>query len=423
MSGHEIPAFHVMAKPTGARCNLRCDYCFFLEKEQLYPGSDFRMSDEVMEAFITQTARAQQVPQVTLAWQGGEPTLMGLDFFRRARAAEADGVPAGMAVERTLQTNGVLLDDEWCAWLAENDYLVGLSIDGPRDLHDAYRHDQGGRPVFDRVVAAARRLQKHGAQFNVLCTVNAANAGHPLEVYRFFRDELGARFIQMIPIVEVETPSKDGRPGTVTERSVQSADYGSFLNAVFDEWVHHDVGEMFVQTFDGVLAAYARGTSSLCIFQPTCGEGAALEHNGDLYSCDHFVDPRYLLGNITETPVGELVRSEQQRAFARAKQETLPAFCRCCEYLFACNGECPKNRILLTPDGEAGLNWLCAGLKAFFAHTERPMRLMAEVLSRGGEAREIMALLAEEARTTGRNEPCPCGSGKKYKRCCGIVVG
>jgi len=423
MSGHEIPAFHVMAKPTGARCNLRCDYCFFLEKEQLYPGSDFRMSDEVMEAFITQTARAQQVPQVTLAWQGGEPTLMGLDFFRRARAAEAGRVPAGMTVERTLQTNGVLLDDEWCAWLAENDYLVGLSIDGPRELHDAYRHDLGGRPVFDRVVAAARRLQKHGAEFNVLCTVNAANATHPLEVYRFFRDDLGARFIQLIPIVEVETPPEDGIPGTVTDRSVRPADYGSFLNAIYDEWVHHDVGEMFVQTFDGVLTAHLRGTSSLCIFQPTCGEGAALEHNGDLYSCDHFVDPRYLLGNITETPVGELVRSEQQRAFARAKQETLPAFCRCCEYLFACNGECPKNRILLTPDGEAGLNWLCAGLKAFFAHTERPMRLMADVLSRGDEAREIMALLAEEARTTGRNDPCPCGSGKKYKRCCGIVAG
>ena len=423
MPGHEIPAFHVMAKPTGARCNLRCDYCFFLEKEQLYPGSDFRMSDQVMAAFIAQTARAQQVPQVTLAWQGGEPTLMGLDFFRRARAAEAGRMPAGMAVERTLQTNGVLLDDEWCAFLAENDYLVGLSIDGPRELHDVYRHDQGGRPVFDRVVAAARRLQKHGAEFNVLCTVNAANATHPLEVYRFFRDELGARFIQLIPIVEVETPSQDGEPGMVTDRSVRPTDYGSFLNAVFDEWLHRDVGEMFVQTFDGVLAAYVRGTSSLCIFQPTCGEGAALEHNGDLYSCDHFVDPPFLLGNILETPVGELVRSEQQRAFGRAKQDTLPAFCRTCEYLFACNGECPKNRVLLTPDGEPGLNWLCAGLKAFFAHTERPMRLMAQILARGGEAREVMSVLAEEARTTGRNDPCPCGSGKKYKRCCGIVVG
>ncbi len=423
MADSSIPAFHVMAKPTGARCNLRCDYCFFLEKESLYPGSGFRMRDEVMEAYIAQTAQAQRVPQVTLAWQGGEPTLMGLDFFRRARAAEEGCVPASMAVERTLQTNGVLLDDEWCAFLAENDYLVGLSIDGPRELHDAYRHDLGGRPVFDRVVAAARRLQKHGAEFNVLCTINAANARHPLDVYRFFRDELGARFVQLIPIVEVETPPADDRPGTVSERSVRPEDYGDFLNAVFDEWVRRDVGEMFVQTFDGVLAAYVRGVSSLCIFQPTCGEGVALEHNGDLYSCDHFVDPPYLLGNIMETPVGDLARSERQRAFGQAKQKTLPAFCRACTYLFACNGECPKNRILLTPDGEPGLNWLCAGLTAFFAHTDRRMRLMADILARGDEAPEIMDLLAAEARTTGRNDPCPCGSGKKYKRCCGILAG
>jgi uncharacterized protein len=423
MSESSVPAFHVMAKPTGARCNLRCDYCFFLEKEDLYPGSDFRMTSELMEAYIAQTAQAQHVPQVTLAWQGGEPTLMGLDFFRRARAAEEGRVPAGMAVERTLQTNGVLLDDEWCAFLAENDYLVGLSLDGPRELHDAYRHDAGGRPVFDRVAAAAHRLRKHGAAFNVLCTVNAANAGHPLEVYRFFRDELEARYVQLIPIVEVETPPAAGRPGTVTARSVQPDDYGRFLTAIFDEWVRRDVGRMFVQTFDGVLAAYLRGTSSLCIFQPTCGEGVALEHNGDVYSCDHFVEPRHLLGNILEKPVGELVRSERQLAFGQAKQATLPACCRACAYLFACNGECPKNRLLLAPDGEPGLNWLCAGLKTFFAHTQRPMRLMAEILARGGEAREVMALLAEEARSTGRNDPCPCGSGKKFKRCCGSVSG
>jgi uncharacterized protein len=423
MSAPPIPAFHVMAKPTGARCNLRCDYCFFLEKERLYPGSDFRMSDEVMEAYVAQTVAAQRVPHVTLAWQGGEPTLMGLDFFRRARTAEDAHVPQGMTVERTLQTNGVLLDDAWAAFLAENEYLVGLSIDGPRELHDAFRHDRGGRPVFDRVLAAARLLQRHGAEFNVLCTINSANAQHPLEVYRFFRDELEAHYLQLIPIVEVATPPSAGRPGTVTDRSVQPEDYGRFLIAVFDEWVRRDVGEMFVQFFDGVLAAYLRGVSSLCVLRPTCGEGVALEHNGDLYSCDHFVDPPYLLGNIMETPIGELVRSERQRAFGQAKQDTLPAFCRACDYLFACNGECPKNRILLTPDGEPGLNWLCSGLKAFFAHTERPMRLMAEILERGGEAREVMPLLAAEARAVGRNDPCPCGSGKKYKRCCGLVTG
>jgi uncharacterized protein len=422
MSALDPPAFHVMAKPTGARCNLRCDYCFFLEKERLYPGSDFRMSDEVMEASIVQNIEAQRVPQVTIAWQGGEPTLMGLDFFRRARAVEDAHVPPGTTVERTLQTNGVLLDDEWAAFLAGNDYLVGLSVDGPREMHDAYRHDAAGRSVFDRVLAAARLLQRHGVDFNVLCTINAANAGHPLEVYRFFRDELEARYIQLIPIVEVATPPSARRPGTATDRSVRPEDYGRFLTAVFDEWVHHDVGEMFVQFFDGVLAAYVRGYSSLCVLQSTCGEGVALEHNGDLYSCDHFVDPDHLLGNIMETPIGDLVRSERQSAFGRAKQDALPAFCRACGFLFACNGECPKNRILLTPDGDAGLNWLCEGLKAFFAHTERPMKLMADILARGGEAHEVMALLAEEARTTGRNDPCPCGSGKKYKRCCGVVA-
>jgi uncharacterized protein len=420
MSDTAPAAFHVMAKPTGARCNLRCDYCFFLEKDRLYPGSDFRMSDEVMRAYLAQTAHAQGVPQVTIAWQGGEPTLMGLDFFRRARAAEDACIPAGMAIERTIQTNGVLLDDEWAAFLAENDYLVGLSIDGPRELHDAYRHDKAGNSVFDRVVAAARLLRRHGVQFNVMCTVNARNSLEPLAVYRFFRDELKARYVQFIPIVEVATPPTATSPGTVTDRSVRPEAYGDFLCAVFDEWVRRDVGQMFVQTFDGVLAAYLRGYSSLCVFQPTCGEGVALEHNGDVYSCDHFVDPAHLLGNIAETPLGELVRSEQQRAFGAAKQETLPAYCRECAFLFACNGECPKNRILMTPDGgEPGLNWLCAGLTAFFVHTDSYMRRLAAILERGGEAREIMAELAAEARTTGRNDPCSCGSGKKYKRCCG----
>ncbi len=242
MAPADPAAFHVMAKPAGARCNLRCDYCFFLEKASLYPGSDFRMRDEVMEAYIAQNVAAQRVPHVTIAWQGGEPTLMGLDFYRRARAVEDAHVPAGMTVERTLQTNGVLLDDEWAAFLAETDYLVGLSIDGPRELHDAYRHDAAGGPVFDRVLAAARRLQAAGAEFNVLCAVNSVNARRPLDVYRFFRDELAARYIQFVPIVEIDTPPTATTPGTVTDRSVQPQEYGRFLNAVFDEWVTRDVG-------------------------------------------------------------------------------------------------------------------------------------------------------------------------------------
>jgi uncharacterized protein len=253
----------------------------------------------------------------------------------------------------------------------------------------------------------------------VLCTVNAANAGHPLDVYRYFRDELGARYLQFIPIVEVEVAPRDGVPGTATDRSVPPLAYGDFLSAVFDEWVRRDVGEMFVQFFDGVLAAYLRGYSSLCVLRPTCGEGVALEHNGDLYSCDHFVDGAHLLGNILETPVGELARSDNQRAFGAAKEGTLPEYCRQCEYLFACNGECPKNRILLTPDGESGLNWLCVGLKHFFAHTDRRMQMLAGIVGEGRDAADIMAILADERARTGRNDPCPCGSGRKYKRCCG----
>jgi len=407
-----------MAKPTGARCNLRCDYCFFLDKAELYPDSDFTMSDDVMKAYVEQAIAAQRVPHVTLAWQGGEPTLMGLDFFRRAREVEAAALPPGMQVERTIQTNGVLLNEEWMEFLRENEYLVGLSLDGPRELHDAFRHDSAGNPVFDRVVAAARLMQERGVEFNILCTVNSVNSEHPLDVYRFFRDELGAKFVQFIPIVEIDEPATGEQLATVTDRTVRPEQYGTFLNAIFDEWVRNDVGEMFVQFFDGILAAYVRGHSSLCIFRPTCGDSVALEHNGDLYSCDHFVDSEHLLGNIMEAPIEELVGSEQQVAFGQAKAD-LPAYCRECQWMFACNGECPKNRILLTPDGEPGLSWLCEGLKAFFAHTERPMRMMADLLREGREAPDIMQMLAAEEATTGRNDPCPCGSGEKYKHCCG----
>ncbi|MEI6915353.1 MAG: anaerobic sulfatase maturase, partial [Armatimonadota bacterium] len=294
-------AFHVMAKPTGAKCNLKCDYCFFLTKEQLYPDSRFRMTDEVMQSYIRQTIEAHRTPQVTIAWQGGEPTLMGLDFFKRAVDFELEVMRPGMTVENTLQTNGVLLDDAWCEFLSEKRFLVGLSLDGPRDLHDTYRRDKGGNSVFDKVIGAARLMQKHNVEFNILCTVNAANSMRPLDVYKFFRDELNTPYLQFIPIVERDHSTGDLDCMRITDRSVQSGQYGKFLIEIFDEWVRRDVGKMFVQFFDGVLASYLRGRSSLCILQPTCGEGVALEHNGDVYSCDHFVEPRYLLGNIVET--------------------------------------------------------------------------------------------------------------------------
>jgi uncharacterized protein len=324
---------------------------------------------------------------------------MGLDFFRRAMAVEKQCLQPGRAIENTLQTNGILLDDEWCKFLHENGFLVGLSLDGPRDLHDVYRRDKGGNPTFDRVVAAVRLMQEHKVEFNILCTVNAVNSRQPLEVYRFFRDELGARYLQFIPIVERDNASGNQEGSAVTGRSVPAEAYGMFLNTIFDEWVKRDVGTMFVPFFDAVLASYVYGESSVCVLRPTCGEALALEHNGDLYSCDHFVEPRHLLGNILKANLVGLVVSEQQRAFGQAKSDGLPNACRECRFLFTCHGECPKNRVLTTADGEPGLNWLCAGLKAFFEHTEQPMKDMAALLKSGRYADEIMNRQQKEAQT------------------------
>jgi uncharacterized protein len=415
-----------MAKPTGSACNLRCDYCFFLKKEALYPGSSFRMPDEVHEAYIRQLLEAHQVPQVTIAWQGGEPTLMGLDFFRRSVELQKKYQKPGTRIENTFQTNGILLDDDWCRFFHDNGFLVGLSLDGPKEIHDVHRKDKGGRGTFDRALAAARRLQAHRVEFNVLCTVNSANARHPLDVYRFFRDELGARYIQFIPIVERENETGCQEGDTVTDRSVRPDEFGRFLIAIFDEWLKKDVGETFILNFDGALAGWLDMAGTVCIFGPTCGLGVALEHNGDLYSCDHFVEPKHLLGNILETPLIDLVASEKQVKFGRDKKEALPRYCRDCEFLRVCHGECPKNRFVETPDGEPGLNYLCAGYKAFFKHADKAMRIMAGLLRQDRPASEVMGVLAGEAGEIkrasagpGRNDPCPCGSGIKYKKCHG----
>lgn len=422
------PAFHIMAKPAGARCNCRCDYCFYLTKERLYPGSSSRMPDRVMESYIRQVLSIHPASEVPIAWQGGEPTLMGLDFFGRAVEAGRRHARPGQRAAHVIQTNGVLLDEAWCRFFHENGFLVGLSLDGPRALHDAYRRDRGGESVFAKVVRAARLMQAHGVDFNILCTVNAANARHPLDVYRFFRDEIGARYVQFIPIVEPAAGAAGGGGPRVSARSVGGSDFGFFLSTIFDEWVRRDVGVMFVPFFDAVLASYLFGESTLCVLRPTCGDALALEHNGDLYACDHYVDPAHLRGNILETPVGELVSSEGQRAFGLAKSTTLPSDCRECRFLFTCHGECPKNRVLETRRGEPGLNWLCEGLKAFFAHAERPLRLMAGLVGRGRPAADIMRPISDEqgrrppapaGERPGRNDPCPCGSGLKFKKCHG----
>jgi uncharacterized protein len=436
------PAFHLLAKPTGAICNLDCKYCFFLSKDMLYPGSKFRMTDDLMEQYIRQLIESHwRVPEINVAWQGGEPTLMGLDFFRHMVEIAEKYKKPGQRLLHTMQTNGTKLDDKWAAFFKENNFLIGLSVDGPKEIHDTYRVNKGGAGSFDQVMRGWEVLKANEVDFNILCTVHAANQDHPVEVYRFFRDELGAEFMQFIPIVErvdermipLANIGWSDRPGgerplytqhghLVTNRSVGSEQYGRFLSAVFDEWVRRDVGSVYVQIFDTTLGSHV-GQYSLCIFAPTCGNALALEHNGDLYSCDHYVEPDYLLGNITETHMIELVASEQQRKFGRDKRETLPKYCLECEVRFACNGGCPRNRFIKTPDGEEGLNYLCAGYKIFFHHVDRPMKVMANLIRSGRYADEVMQLYhgkQEDPYTgAGRNDPCPCGSGKKYKNCHG----
>ena len=424
------PRIHVLAKPSGATCNLACSYCFFLDKELLYPNSKFRMDEGTLEAYIRQLIETHRSSEVTVAWQGGEPTLMGVDFYRKAIMYQEKYRKPGMSFENTMQTNGTLLDDEWCKFFKENNFLIGLSLDGPRHMHDINRVDKGGAPTFDRVMRGLRLLQKHGVEYNILTTVNRVNADHPLEVYRFLRDEVGTSWIQFIPVIERMNP--DGLNliqvgDQVSPRSVRPEQFGRFLIRVFDEWVHNDVGRIFVQTFEAALRNWMQlPTSGMCVFEKTCGYGLALEHNGDLYSCDHFVEPDFLLGNIKDEHMLALVGSDGQYQFGQDKYDTLPKYCLECPVLFACNGECPKNRFITTPDGEPGLNYLCAGYKAFFQRVDEPMKIMAMLLRSGRQASEVMSILEkrkEERSNAYQNarpaSSCPCGSGLTYQDCHG----
>ncbi|MBM3129415.1 MAG: anaerobic sulfatase maturase [Chloroflexi bacterium] len=421
-----LPAFQVMLKPRGAICNLDCSYCYFLSKARLYPDSAFRMSEAVLENFTRQYIAAQTAPEVMFAWQGGEPTLMGFDFFRRAVELQQKYVKPGTRVANTLQTNATTLDDAWCEFFRAHDFLLGVSLDGPRAQHDAYRVDPRGAPTFDRVRRGIELLERHRVEFNILTTVHAANAASPLAVYRFLRDEIGARFIQFIPIVERDNATGFQEGARVTARSVTGKQYGDFLIAIFDEWVRRDVGRVFVQIFDVALGVWLGQRAALCVFAETCGDALALEHNGDLFACDHFVEPRFKLGNLADTPLAALVGSAPQRKFGADKRDTLPRACRECSVRFICNGGCPKDRLRVTRDGEPGLNYLCDGFKAFFAHIDRPMKMMAELIRREHPPAEIVFVLAreqaaleQEIARAGRNDPCPCGSGKKFKQCHG----
>ena len=429
-----IPNFHVLTKPIGPICNLDCKYCFYLEKESLYPQvAKWAMRAEVLESYIRQYIETHDTPEVSFAWQGGEPTLLGLDYFRRVVELQKQ-YANGKRIANAFQTNGVLLNDAWAEFFQENRFLIGISVDGPRQLHDTYRVDKGGQPSFDRVMRGMEKLKLHNVDFNTLTTVHRANVEAPLEVYRFLK-ECGSGFMQFIPIVErisnqatgdglhLVSPDFAGS-AQVAPWSVGPRQFGRFLCAIFDEWVRQDVGRYFVQLFDVSLEMWAGMEASLCVFRRTCGAALAIEHCGDLYSCDHFVYPANRLGNIMEASLETLVTSEQQRQFGEAKESTLPKYCRECDVRFACNGECPKHRFATTPDGEPGLNYLCPGYKMFFHHIDPYMRFMAaELMAQRAPANVMRWAAAEDARAalgkTGRNDLCPCGSGRKFKHCCG----
>ncbi len=424
------PRIHVLSKPSGATCNLACSYCFFLDKELLYPNSKFRMTDEVLENYIKQLIETHKTSEVTVAWQGGEPTLMGLDFFRKAIEYQEKHRKPGMTFENTMQTNGTLLNDEWCEFLKENNYLIGISIDGPQHLHDAHRVDKGGKGTFNKVMRGLRLLQKHGVEYNVLMTVNRVNADYPREIYKFLRDEVGTTWIQFIPVIERINP--DGYNiyqvgDTVTPRSVRPEQFGRFLIQVFDEWIRNDVGEMFIQTFEAAARNWmGLPSSGMCVFEETCGLGLALEHNGDLYSCDHFVEPNFLLGNIQDEHMLELVSSDQQVQFGLDKRDSLPQYCLDCDVRFACHGECPKNRFIETPNGEDGLNYLCAGYKGFFHRINEPYKILTMLMRSGRHASDVMAIVNEREahfeKSFAKAKPddvCPCGSEMSFKNCHG----
>jgi uncharacterized protein len=396
--------FHVIAKPYGPICNLDCAYCFYLEKERLFPKAEkWSMSYETLERFIEQYIAAQASNEVHFTWQGGEPTLAGLPFFEQAVVWQQK-YAAGKKIFNAFQTNGVNLDDRWCEFLFREKFLVGISIDGPEALHDYYRVYKGGRGSFHDTMRGVRLLQKHGVEFNTLATVHRANMNEPLAVYRFLK-EIGSRYLQFLPIVEraAENPTPEGltlvtasfaEAAHVTEWSVEPLAYGKFLTAIFDEWVRNDVGQIFVQIFDVSLENWLGITPSLCVFRETCGGAMAIEHTGDVYSCDHFVYPNYHLGNLASTSLRAMVSSERQQVFGTAKRDTLPEYCRQCDVRFACHGECPKHRFLITPQGEAGLNYLCAGYKHFFHHIDPYMQFMAAELRAGRPPRNVMAWAA-----------------------------
>lgn len=412
----DIKPFVVMAKPVGPACNLVCNYCYYLETARFYNNPHkFRITDTILETYIRQYIEASPGPNILFVWHGGEPTLAGLDFYKRAVELQKRYLPQGWTCWNNLQTNGILLDDEWCSFLADAHFDVGLSIDGTQWLHDACRKDHQGRGTYEQAVTAIRCLQSHGIQPDLLCVVTSAIAKEPGSVYRALRD-FNTGWIQFIPIIR---HSPDGR---VTPDSVSGEAYGQFLSKVFDEWLYHDFGRLNVQFFAEMLLVWSGGTPNVCWMAPTCGRVLILEHDGGVYSCDHFVTPEHCIGDIETSTLSELVDSPVQRCFGNAKRDKLPRQCLSCEWLSVCNGGCIKDRLALTEDGESGLNSLCSGLKQFYAHAEKPLKKVVELIKQGLNSEtilsEIRAELLARWKGVGRNDPCPCGSGRKAKNCC-----
>jgi len=409
--------FQVFAKPVGAICNLDCHYCYYLKKEHLYPkGESFRMPDDILEEYIVQHIDAYPEPVVRFSWHGGEPTVLGLDYFRKIVALQRKHQPSDRRITNGIQTNGTLLDEDWCRFLEAESFAVGLSLDGPQEMHDRYRVTKTQKPTHEQTMRGYELLRQHRVNCDILCVVNAHNVQYPAKVYRFFK-QIKAQYVTFLPLVERQPDVED----SVSHRTVPAEAWGDFLCTIFDEWVSQDIGHIKVQLFEEAARTAFGQEHSLCIFRPTCGDIPVIEHNGDFFSCDHFVDPEHCLGNIQQTPLVEMLESPAQRAFGQAKLDTLPHYCQACEVRAMCHGGCPKNRFLQTPDGEAGLNYLCAGYKRFFIHCQPFVAEVADQWRRQTLEQQMPPAQATGARTstkTGRNAPCPCGSGLKYKKCC-----
>ena len=409
--------FQVFVKPIGSLCNLSCQYCYYLQTERLYPDRESsRMADDVLEQYIVQHIEACPDEVIRFSWHGGEPLMLGLDYFRKIVALQRKYQPPNQRIANGIQTNGTLLNEQWCRLLAAEGFAVGLSLDGPKEMHDRYRVTKDGRPTHEQAMRGYRLLQQHRVYTDILCVVNADNVQHPAEVYRFFK-QIEAPYVSFLPLVEWRADTETG----VSPLTVPAQAWGDFPCTIFDEWVSGDIGRIKVQIFEEAARTAFGQEHSLCIFRPTCGDIPVVEHNGDFYLCDHFVDVEHRLGNILQMPLVELLESPAQKAFGQAKLETLPQVCLACDVRAMCNGECPKNRFCRTREGEAGLNYLCAGYKQFFTHCRPFVSQVSAQWRQQSLEHRIPAIPSKNTQPSsgpGRNDPCPCGSGLKYKKCC-----